>query len=119
MLYRAALAKLLKPSGLLVITSCNSTRDELIYEICSVVSGEAFVSDLPIHFRLALACINTFGKYHSRAACTLGCTIRELRDCLSYYGIVTVSYAACLQAQVVGIMLRILSTLQPTEEKRV
>jgi hypothetical protein len=35
LLYKQAVAKLVKPSGLLVITSCNSTLEELVHELCS------------------------------------------------------------------------------------
>lgn len=34
-LYRQAVWRLLQPGGLLVITSCNSTKDELVAEFCS------------------------------------------------------------------------------------
>lgn len=34
-LYTSAVSNVLKPGGLLVITSCNTTRDELVEQFCS------------------------------------------------------------------------------------
>jgi hypothetical protein len=51
--YRAAVAALLRPGALLVVTSCNSTADELSAELQAAAGGASFeevdrVRDYPV-----------------------------------------------------------------------
>ena len=102
--YRQAVARLLRPGGLLVITSCNSSKDELVCEFTGMTTEGAICRttadpDQTQHWRHSTQNFSYVDHVRTYPTFKFGgqqgsqvCTVAFLRQALCHWHLVTHAY---------------------------